>query len=116
MKPRCVVFVFALLISIGWAPLRCVAQDLPGQQKEGAVQDTIRISVEEVRIPILAQDQFGHFDPAVELADLMVRENGVLQRMTSLYRVPANVVLVLDTGGELNPAKVVTVIEEVAAE
>src|SRR3954452_12445049 len=99
MKRRCVVFVFSLLISIASVPLRLAVQDATDLRKELAAQDTIRISVEEVRIPILAQDQYGHFYPAVEPADVMVRENGVLQRITSLYRVPASVVLVLDTGG-----------------
>ena len=38
-------------------------------------QDTIKVSTEEVRIPIIAKDSNGRFDPTVELNDLLVREN-----------------------------------------
>jgi hypothetical protein len=40
-------------------------------------QDTVRVSVEEVRIPITAKNSYGRFDPTVELNDLLVRDNGI---------------------------------------
>ena len=78
-------------------------------------QDTIKVVVEEVRIPITAKDSNGRFDPTVELGDLLVKENGIAQALKSVYRMPASVMLVLDTGEELNRAKNVRLTREVAA-
>lgn len=77
-------------------------------------QDTIKVSTEEVRIPITAKDSSGRFDPTVEINDLLVRENGVTQPLKSVYRMPASVLLLLDTGEELNRAKNVRLTREVA--
>lgn len=79
------------------------------------LQDSIKVFIEEVRIPITAKDSNGRFDPTVELSDLMLRENGVVQPLKSVYRTRPNVMLLLDTGGELNLAKNVRLTREVAA-
>ena len=50
----------------------------------GEPQDTIRVSTEEVRIPIFAYDEYGHFDPTLELDDILVLEDGVAQELKSL--------------------------------
>ena len=78
-------------------------------------QEPVKVFVEEVRIPITAKDSNGHFDPTVEVNDLLVRENGVAQPLKSVYRMPASVLLLLDTGEELNRAKNVRLTREVAA-
>src|SRR5258705_12714385 len=67
-------------------------------------QDTIRVSTEEVRIPIFAYDEYGHFDPTLELNDILVLEDGVAQELKSLERVPGNILLLLCTSGDANPA------------
>lgn len=78
-------------------------------------QDTIKVLIEEVRIPITAKDSNGRFDPTVELNDLLVKDNGIAQPLKSVYRIPASVLLLLDTGEELNRAKNVRLTREVAA-
>lgn len=78
------------------------------------VQDSLKIFVEEVRIPITTKDASGRFDPTVEISDLLVKENGVVQPLKSVYRIPASVVLLLDTGGDLNVAKSVRLTRQVA--
>jgi VWFA-related protein len=78
-------------------------------------QDTIKITIEEVRIPITAKDSNGRLDPTVELSDLLVRDNGIAQPLKSVSRMPASVLLLLDTGEELNRAKNVRLTREVAA-
>lgn len=77
-------------------------------------QGPVKVFVEEVRIPITAKDSSGRFDPTVELSDLLVRENGIAQPLKSVYRMPASVLLLLDTGEELNRAKNVRLTREVA--
>ncbi len=64
--------------------------------------DRVTVFTEEVRLPVLAVDQFGHYDPTVVPDDILVLEDGVAQQIRSVRRIPANVLLVLDTGGELS--------------
>src|SRR5689334_23144782 len=78
-------------------------------------QESVRVFVEEVRIPITARDASGRFDPTVEMNDLLVRENGIAQPLNSIYRMPASVLLLVDTGEELNRAKNVRLTREVAS-
>ena len=63
-------------------------------------QDKVRVFTEEVRLPIVAFDAYGHYDPTLELDDILVLEDGVAQQLRSVRHVPANVLFVLDTGGE----------------
>ncbi len=63
-------------------------------------QDKVRVFTEEVRLPIVALDAYGHYDPTLELDDILVLEDGVIQQLRSVRHVPANVLFVLDTGGE----------------
>ncbi|HSD47039.1 MAG TPA: hypothetical protein VLB87_10455, partial [Pyrinomonadaceae bacterium] len=76
-------------------------------------QETIKVVVEEIRIPVTAKDSTGRFDPTVELSDLLVRDNGVAQPLKSVYRTPASVMLLVDTGEELNRAKSTRLTREV---
>ncbi len=77
-------------------------------------QEPIRVNVEEVQIPIAAFDTYGRLDPTVELNDLLILENGVRQEGRSVRRVPASVLLLLDTGGEINSAKNIRATAEIA--
>jgi VWFA-related protein len=70
----------------------------------GEPQDTVLITTEEVRIPIFASDEYGHFDPTLELNDVLVLEDGVPQEIKSLERVPGSILLLLCTSGDANPA------------
>jgi VWFA-related protein len=67
-----------------------------------AEQEPIRVFTEEVRLPIVALDQFGHYDPTLVTDDILVLEDGVPQQIKSVVHIPANVLIVLDTGGELS--------------
>jgi len=55
-----------------------------------------------VRLPIEAVDSYGHYDPTLEPDDVLVLEDGVAQQVRSIRHLPANVLFVLDTGGELS--------------
>jgi VWFA-related protein len=73
----------------------------PSPSPQPDEQEPVRVFTEEVRLPIIALDQFGHYDPTVELEDVLVLEDGLAQQVRSVRHIPANVVLVLDTGGEI---------------
>ena len=57
---------------------------------------------EEVRLPVAATDTYGHYDPTLEVDDVLVLEDGVPQQIKSVRHIPANILLVLDTGGDWN--------------
>lgn len=63
-------------------------------------QDSVKVFTEEVRLPVVALDAYGHYDPTLELDDVLVLEDGVAQQLRSVRHVPANVLFLLDTGGE----------------
>src|SRR5678816_3759947 len=63
-------------------------------------QESVRVFTEEVRLPIIALDAYGHYDPTLEPDDVLVLEDGVAQQIRSVRHIPANVVFLLDTGGE----------------
>ncbi len=77
-------------------------------------QEPIRISTEEVQLSVAAFDNYGRLDPSLQRDDVLVLEDRVPQEIRSVRRIPANVILLLDTGGELNSAKRVAVTREVA--
>ncbi len=64
--------------------------------------EPVRVFTEEVRLPVTALDSYGHYDPTLVLDDILVLEDGVAQQLRSVTHVPANVLFILDTGGELS--------------
>ncbi|HET9479316.1 MAG TPA: VWA domain-containing protein [Pyrinomonadaceae bacterium] len=86
--------VAVLLLTI--AATYTTAQQQPKNQDQ-----PVRVFTEEVRLPVVALDAYGHYDPSLELEDILVLEDGVAQQLRSLRHIPANVLFVLDTGGEL---------------
>ncbi len=67
--------------------------------------DTLSVTTEEIKLNVLARNDYGHFDPTLVKDDLMVVEDRVPHSIVSLERRPASVLIVLDTGGELRFAK-----------
>jgi VWFA-related protein len=65
-------------------------------------QDQVRVFTEEVRLPVLATDAQGHYDAALEVDDVLVLEDSVPQSIKSVRHIPANVLFILDTGGDGN--------------
>lgn len=100
--------------------VECVSQEprpSPNPSPEAARQEDqelIRTLTEEVQLTVTALDSQGRLDPTLELADVLVLENGVAQEIRSARRVPAHVLVLLDTGGELNSAKRVRLTREIA--
>jgi VWFA-related protein len=51
---------------------------------------------------VQALDAYGHYDPTLVLDDILILEDGVAQQLRSVTHIPANVLFILDTGGELS--------------
>ena len=96
--PLSVLFLLSLTTNLQAQSGRIVPKPTPAD-------DQIRVYTEEVRLPVFARDEFGRFDPTLEIDDIVVLEDNVKQQVRSIRRIPASVVLVLATGGELNPAQ-----------
>jgi VWFA-related protein len=109
--------LFLTFLAIALVSIHAVAQEpLPNPSPDSPkdVQESIRTLTEEVQLTVTALDSNGRLDPTLELADVLVLEDGVPQEIRSARRVPAHVLLLLDTGGELNSAKRVRVTREIA--
>ncbi|HKU75732.1 MAG TPA: VWA domain-containing protein [Pyrinomonadaceae bacterium] len=93
------LLAFATTQSSSQEPPKPQPSPSPTPEKE---QESVKVFTEEVRLPVVAFDAYGHYDPTLELNDILVLEDGVAQQLRSLRHVPANVLFLLDTGGELS--------------
>lgn len=64
-------------------------------------EETVKVETEEIKLNILATDESGKFFRDVEDADLVITDNNILHQPASVRRTPANVLIVMDTGGEM---------------
>jgi VWFA-related protein len=74
----------------------------PPPEPKAEAPEQVKVFTEEVRLPVNATDTYGHYDPTLEVDDILVLEDGVPQQIKSVRHIPANVLLVLDTGGDSN--------------
>ncbi|HEX8096704.1 MAG TPA: VWA domain-containing protein, partial [Pyrinomonadaceae bacterium] len=66
------------------------------------VQDQVKVFTEEVRLPIFVRDERGRFDPTLEMSDVVVVEDDVPQEIRSLRRLPASVLILIDTNNTVD--------------
>lgn len=64
-------------------------------------EETVKVVTEEIKLNVLAFDEEGKFVTNVKADDLVITENNVLHQPSSVRRMTANVLIVMDTGGEL---------------
>jgi VWFA-related protein len=103
---RLLVSLFAVLLVLSFSspsPAQSVRPSpAPTPTVEPKLEDQVKVFTEEVRLPVNATDTYGHYDPTLEVDDLLVLEDGVPQQIKSVRHIPANVLLILDTGGDSN--------------
>jgi hypothetical protein len=95
------VITLALTLSVGAQQPSPVLPSPPPPPQD---DETVSVTTEEVFVPVLARDDAERFDPTLEADDILVLENGVRQKLTSVRHLPASVLLVLDTTGTDNRA------------
>ena len=106
---RNILFSFVLLVPL-LSAANSYAQDrpqlkpapspTPKVKPKSEDQEPVRVFIEEVRLPVIAMDQYGHYDPTLEIDDVLVLEDGKAQQIKSVRHVPGNILLILDTGGD----------------
>lgn len=67
--------------------------------------ETLKVTTEEIKLNVLAFDENGDFYRDVTARDLVITENNIIHIPESVRRIPANVLIVMDTGGELRSIK-----------
>jgi VWFA-related protein len=76
---------------------------LRGQSKPPQHHDekeTIRLRVEEVLLPVSVHSDYGKLPPNLQKTDFILTEDGKRQVINSVMHTPANILFVLDAGGE----------------
>ena len=96
------LFVFICLALTANAQSRRVT---PSPTPTPPDDDAVRINTEEIKLNVLAFNEQGQFVGDVQADDVVITENDVLHQATSLRRIPANVLIVMDTGGEMRQVK-----------
>lgn len=90
-------FLLVLAASVAGQSGRVVPTPTPEQP--------VRVATEEIKLNVLAFDEDGKFVFDVRPDDLVITEDDVLHQPSSVRRMPANVLIVMDTGGELRSVK-----------
>jgi len=91
-----------LFVVVAFGPISAQGQSgrvvpTPTPQKE----ESVKVVTEEIKLNVLAFDDDGKFVHDVKREDLVITENNILHQPSSVRRLPANVLIVMDTGGEL---------------
>ncbi|MCB1023998.1 MAG: VWA domain-containing protein [Acidobacteria bacterium] len=63
------------------------------------------VFTEEIKLNVSAFDTYGDFVSEVGVNDLVILEDGRIHQASSIRRLPASVLIVLDTGGEMRTVK-----------
>ena len=114
------VHVVFVIIIVSSTVLSCIAQTMPVAPTPrptppvSETQDQVRVFTEEVLVPVFVFDHNGRFDPTLRADDLLMFEDGIVQEITSVRRVSSSVLLLLDTGGPLNPKMSTNTTREIA--
>ncbi len=99
---RLVFILFILLdLSVGAFAQSGRVQPTPAPTPD----ETVRIVTEEIKLNVLAFDDEGNFFGDVTAQDLVITEDNILHQPTSVRRLPANILIVMDTGGEMRSVK-----------
>ena len=70
---------FALLLLAVVVTYASAQQPSPSPPVTKDQEPPVRVFTEEVRLPIVALDAYGHYDPTLELDDILVLEDGRLR-------------------------------------
>jgi VWFA-related protein len=70
------------------------------QQTHHDDKDTIRLRVEEVLLPVSVHSDLGKLPPNLQKNDFILTEDGKKQVINSVMHTPANILFVIDAGGD----------------
>lgn len=94
-------FLSFALVGVARAQVKPTPSPTPKSTSKADEQEPVRVFTEEVRLPVAATDSYGHYDPSLDIDDVLVLEDGQPQQIRSIQHLPTNVLLVLDLGNQL---------------
>ncbi len=100
-----VLFFATFLVFASIAPAQSRRVPPPTPTPTPREDEAERVITEEIKLNVVAFDDNGVFVGDVKVSDLVVTENNILHQPTSVRWIPANVLIVMDTGGELRQVK-----------
>jgi VWFA-related protein len=103
--PRAKFYLQFLVVSLALGVFANAQSGRTTPRPKPSDDDTERVFTEEIKLNVSAFDDAGKFFSGVKKEDLVINEDGVLHQASSLRRIPATVLIVLDTGGEDRQAK-----------
>jgi len=77
---------------------RMRGQPKPPQHRDD--KDTIRLRVEEVLLPVSVHSDYGNLPRNLQRTDFILTEDGKRQVINSVSHTPANILFILDAGGD----------------
>jgi VWFA-related protein len=99
MRPKTHISVLAIVLLI--VPVLAQSGRVRERSKPNDDQsEALRLRVEEVLLPVSVRTNTGKLPAKLERSDFIVTEDGKRQVINSVLRTPANVLFVLDVGGE----------------
>ncbi len=102
LQPQLKLTILFILLSGALTPVLAQSpRPSPSPTPPNEEQEPVKVFTEEVRLPVIALDQYGHYDPSLELDDILVLEDGVAQQVRSIRHIPASVLILIDTGNQL---------------
>jgi VWFA-related protein len=84
-----------------------------GSQAQGD-DKPVRLRAEEVLLQVSFQSKLGKLPTLLDRSDFIVTEDDKRQQITSIIRTPANILLILDTSGDLVTLKNINLHRELA--
>ncbi len=101
LSPKIRFFLPILFVLFSFAASNAQKPTPPPQTDD----ETEKIFTEEIKLNVTAFDKNGEFTANLKKEDLVIMEDGRIHQASSLRRIPANVLIVMDTGGEMRQAK-----------
>lgn len=100
----------AIVLLAGWLVMASGSAHAQSGRIQGTptptpADDMVRVLTEEIKLNVLAFDDDGNFFRDVAASDLVITEDNILHQPESVRRLPANVLIVMDTGGEMRSVK-----------
>jgi Mg-chelatase subunit ChlD len=98
-------FLLLLVMAVFSIPAFAQSRRVPPPTPAPTQEDTVKVVTEEIKLNVLAFNEDGKFYRDVKPEDLVISEDNILHQPSSVRRIPANVVIVMDTGGEMRQIK-----------
>jgi len=101
LKAEAATLLWVIIASV--APVHAQSGRMRGEPKvpqQRDDRDAIRLRVEEVLLPVSVHSDLGRLPPNLQRTDFILTEDGKRQVINSVMHTPANILFILDAGGD----------------